>query len=65
MLGLRMHHSGKEFQQGLYKAGVITNLTAGDVIRIVPPYVVTAEQVDAALARMRSVLSSLPVEVKS
>lgn len=65
MMGLRLHHSGKEFQQGLYQAGVITNLTAGDVIRIVPPYVVTAEQVDAALARMRSVLSSLPVEVKS
>src|SRR5262249_55600550 len=34
MFGLRLHHSATEFQQALYREGVITNCTAGDVIRI-------------------------------
>lgn len=63
MLGLRLHHSAKEVQQELYRARLLTNCTAGDVIRIVPPYVITAAQVDDALERIRTVLSRFPKEV--
>ncbi len=38
---------------------MITNCTAGDVIRIVPPFVITAEQVDSALTQLREVLLSI------
>ncbi len=60
MLGLRLWHSATEFQKALYKAGVITNCTSGDVIRIVPPFVVTAQDIQDALHTMRSVLSQFP-----
>ncbi len=60
MLGLRLWHSATEFQQALYQLGVITNCTAGDVIRIVPPFVVTAPQIDEALRRMRTALAKFP-----
>jgi acetylornithine/N-succinyldiaminopimelate aminotransferase len=59
MLGLRLWHSGPQVQQSLYEQGVITNCTAGDVIRIVPPFVITAEQVDSALTQLREVLLSI------
>jgi acetylornithine/N-succinyldiaminopimelate aminotransferase len=64
MLGLRLHHSAAEAQRALYKAGMMVNCTATDVLRIVPPYVVTEQQVDDGLARLRAVLSSLPAEAK-
>jgi acetylornithine/succinyldiaminopimelate/putrescine aminotransferase len=60
MLGLRLWHSATEFQQALYRAGVIANCTAGDVIRIVPPFVITKEQVHEGLTRMRGVLAAFP-----
>ena len=60
MIGLRLWHSATEFQKALYKAGVITNCTSGDVIRIVPPFVVTAQDIQDALRTMRSVLSQFP-----
>lgn len=60
MLGLRLHHSAAEFQKALYKARVMTNCTAGDVIRIVPPFVITAPQVEEGLRRMRDTLAQMP-----
>jgi acetylornithine aminotransferase/acetylornithine/N-succinyldiaminopimelate aminotransferase len=60
MLGLRLWHSAKEFQEALYRERVVTNCTAGDVIRIVPPFVIGQEQVREGLARLRSVLQRFP-----
>lgn len=60
MLGLRLHHSAQEFQQQLYRQGLITNCTAGDVIRIVPPFVLTRDQVQDGLRRMRTVFARMP-----
>lgn len=57
LLGLRLHHSATEAQKELYRQRLLVNCTAGDVLRIVPPFVVTAAQVDAALARIGDVLS--------
>lgn len=60
MLGLRLWHSAPEFQKALYQQGVITNCTAGDVIRIVPPFVITKGQVEDGLRRMRETLAKFP-----
>jgi acetylornithine/N-succinyldiaminopimelate aminotransferase len=60
MLGLRLWHSAAEVQKALYKARVIVNCTAGDVLRIVPPYVVTDAQIDEAVGRLRAVLMQFP-----
>ncbi len=60
MLGLRLWHSADAVQQALYRHGLIVNATAGDVLRIVPPFVLTAQQVDDGIARMRAVLAAFP-----
>lgn len=60
MLGLRLHHSADQVQKDLYRAGLIVNCTAGDVLRIVPPFVVTENQVKTALQTLRTVIAKLP-----
>lgn len=60
MLGLRLWHSATAAQQALHARGVLLNCTAGDVLRIVPPYVITSAQIQDGLARIRDVLSTLP-----
>ncbi|MCA8975083.1 MAG: aminotransferase class III-fold pyridoxal phosphate-dependent enzyme, partial [Planctomycetes bacterium] len=59
MLGLRLRHSAAAAQQALYGRGLIVNCTAGDVLRMLPPYIVTKEQVQQGLATLRAVLSEL------
>ncbi len=63
MLGLRLHHSAEAVQKALHKNGLLVNCTAGDVLRIVPPYVVTAPQIEQALQWLRDTLAPLPATV--
>jgi acetylornithine/succinyldiaminopimelate/putrescine aminotransferase len=42
--------AAEALQKRLYAAGLITNCTGGDVIRLLPPYVVSAEDIDEGLA---------------
>ena len=60
MLGLRLHHSADAVQKALHKNGLLVNCTAGDVLRIVPPYVVTGDQIERALQLLRSTLATFP-----
>ncbi len=60
MLGLRLWHSAAEVQKALYAERLIVNCTAGDVLRIVPPFVITAAEVETGLARLRAVLTRMP-----
>lgn len=63
MLGLHIPKGAKELQQRLYRDHhLITNCTAGEVIRMLPPYVVTESQIDDALGRIRSALGSLELD---
>jgi acetylornithine/N-succinyldiaminopimelate aminotransferase len=62
ILGLRLRHSAKEVQQALWHQRLIVNCTAGDVIRMLPPFVVTRENIDEGLQRMRAVLARFPQE---
>ncbi|MCB9879270.1 MAG: acetylornithine transaminase [Planctomycetes bacterium] len=63
MLGLRLHHSAQEVQKALYQEGLIVNCTAGDVLRIVPPFVLTAPQIEQGLECLAGVLARFPQEV--
>jgi acetylornithine/N-succinyldiaminopimelate aminotransferase len=60
MLGLRLHHSADLVQKALHHNGLLVNCTAGDVLRIVPPYVVTGPQVETALQLLRATLATFP-----
>jgi predicted acetylornithine/succinylornithine family transaminase len=60
MLGLRLHHSAEQVQKALYRSGLIVNCTATDVLRIVPPFVVTSAQVDQAITQLRATLATFP-----
>lgn len=64
MLGLHVGARAKELQQRLYRDHrLITNCTAGAVLRMLPPYVVTETQIDDALDRIRSALATMqPLE---
>jgi acetylornithine/N-succinyldiaminopimelate aminotransferase len=62
ILGLRLHHSAEAVQKELYRQHLMVNCTAGDVLRIVPPYVVTGAQVDRALQILGSVLQQFPAQ---
>jgi predicted acetylornithine/succinylornithine family transaminase len=57
MFGLRLDR-GPELQKALFEAGLITNCTAGDVVRLLPPYVVTEAEVGRALAILGETLAS-------
>jgi acetylornithine/N-succinyldiaminopimelate aminotransferase len=60
MLGLRLHHSAEAVQKALYANGLIVNCTATDVLRIVPPFVITAAQVQRGLDVLRTTLAATP-----
>ncbi len=59
MQGVRLARGAEEIQKSLYAKGLIVNRTAGDVLRIVPPYVITSEQIARGVAILREALAEL------
>lgn len=59
MQGVRLARGAEDLQKKLYAKGLITNRTAGDVIRILPPYVVTSEQIARGVSILREALAEL------
>jgi predicted acetylornithine/succinylornithine family transaminase len=59
MLGVRVARNGPELQKHLYQLGLIVNCTAGDVIRIVPPFVITEAEIDRGLELLARGLTQL------
>jgi acetylornithine/succinyldiaminopimelate/putrescine aminotransferase len=55
--GVRIGWGAEELQKELYQAGLIVNRTGGDVLRLLPPFVVTSAQIQRALAILREVLA--------
>ena len=45
---------------GLFDAGVLACTAAGDVLRFLPPYVLTDDDLELGLERVDGVLSTLP-----
>ena len=58
MLGLRTER-GPDVQKALFDRGLITNCTPGDVVRFLPPYIVTAAEIDRALEILDQTLGAL------
>jgi len=60
MVGVQLDRPAKDAHQELHRRGLLVNVTQSDVLRIVPPFVVTEAQIDDALQLLREVLTSLP-----
>jgi len=50
---------GRDFQSGCLEAGVIVNAVDDSTVRLVPPLIITAAEIDQAAAVMMSVLGQL------
>lgn len=57
--GLRLERGAEALQKKLYQDGLIVNRTGGDVIRILPPYVITRDEIAQGLEILRGGLRSL------
>jgi len=57
--GLRLERGAEALQKKLYQDGLITNRTGGDVLRLLPPYVITQAEVAQGLEILRNGLRSL------
>lgn len=57
ILGMELNKDGKEVVEACLKRQVIVNCTAGNVIRLVPPLIVTKEEIDQAVAALDAALA--------
>jgi predicted acetylornithine/succinylornithine family transaminase len=57
--GLRLERGAEELQKTLYRNGLITNRTGGDVLRLLPPYVITQDEIAQGLELLRAGLHTL------
>lgn len=57
MQGVVLNTDAAPYVQDLLKHGVIANATAGNVIRLVPPFIITQDDVDLLLRALRTVMS--------
>ncbi len=57
--GLRLARDAEKLQKLLYARRLLTNCTAGDVIRLLPPYVITQDQIARGLDTLRAGLEEL------
>ncbi|MDP6938202.1 MAG: aminotransferase class III-fold pyridoxal phosphate-dependent enzyme [Planctomycetota bacterium] len=60
MQGLVLPGQAVAAQQGLADRGFLAGTAAGDVLRFLPPYVLTHEQLERALAALDETLTTLP-----
>ncbi len=59
LLGMQLSQPGKTLVDACLAAGLIINCTAGNVIRLVPPLIVTEKEIDIAVAIMDKELGTL------
>ena len=59
MQGLVVPGRAAEFEAKAFEAGLLVGTSAGDVLRLVPPYVLTAEDTDSILNHLKTVLISM------
>ena len=57
ILGMELAKDGKEVVEACLKRQVIVNCTAGNIIRLVPPLIVTKEEIDQAVAALDAALA--------
>jgi len=57
MWGIDLHTDAAPFVQAALARGVLINRTSGTVIRLLPPFVISAAEVDQALAQLDAILA--------
>jgi acetylornithine aminotransferase/acetylornithine/N-succinyldiaminopimelate aminotransferase len=57
MWGIDLHVDAAPFVQAGLRRGVLVNRTANTVLRLLPPFVISAAQVDQALAQLDAILT--------
>jgi acetylornithine/N-succinyldiaminopimelate aminotransferase len=57
MWGIDLHVDAAPFVESALARGVLINRTAASVIRLLPPFVITAAEVDEALAALNTILA--------
>jgi len=57
--GLRLERGAEELVKRCYQDGLLVNKTAGDVIRLLPPYVISAAEIERGLDILRANLRDL------
>lgn len=65
MRGLELTVDAAPVVEGSRQRGLLVNRTAERVVRLLPPYVVTAAEIDEAVATLDAVLAALPVKEKA
>ncbi len=59
MLGVKLKLPGKSIVDKAREKGLLINVTAGDVLRFLPPLIVTEEEIDEAVCILDEVLNEL------
>lgn len=57
--GIRVAVPLEDLQKDLYRRGLLVNRAGNDVIRLLPPYVITPEQIDRGVAILRDALRAV------
>jgi acetylornithine/LysW-gamma-L-lysine aminotransferase len=57
MIGIELKEKAGPYVQALMEKGVIVLLAGANVIRLLPPLVITKEEIDQALKALKEVLS--------
>jgi len=65
MRGLELNVDAAPVIESALKAGLLVNRTAERVVRMLPPLIVTAAEIDEAAAILDRALASIPEEVKT
>lgn len=65
MRGLDLAVDAAPVVEGALKRGLLVNRTAETVVRLLPPYVVSPQDIDEAVDILDAVLAGLPAEAKS
>jgi predicted acetylornithine/succinylornithine family transaminase len=58
--GVKLAHGAEQLVRDLHAGGLIANRTGGDVLRLLPPYVITADELARGLDILRDQLKGLP-----
>jgi acetylornithine/N-succinyldiaminopimelate aminotransferase len=57
MWGIDLHVDATPFVEAALRRGVLINRTAGTVLRMLPPYIITTAQIEEALSQLDAVLT--------
>src|SRR6202030_2870852 len=65
MLGVDLDVAGAPYVAGALRQGLLINCTHDHVLRLLPPFILTAQQVKEGLSKMESVLAKTERPAKS